>query len=289
MYEDRVASFFGYGGRWLAEMEDRLMWSGVSKKREAKIRRTIEAELKDRLVEELTPVIRKQVEDEIRDEAVQEARRSLAEEARKAVPSPREREAFQAFVREVELDAHAQATVASTEADKAETTLRLSRRWRNSFAYILLLTLLPAAFLAYQAFGLSLAMGAVVVTMALTLLVLAASNSNRHEGLQKRFNTKRKVSSDYLLIAERAKALRLVQAERLDTKKSLDQLAEDLQSKKAQLDRDHWPRVDDLYNARDSIRTRISIEEEKVRVFDDFDERLEEAQADAEVAAKSQA
>lgn len=264
------------------------MWSGVSKKREAKIRRAIEEELKDRLIEELKPVIRLQVEAEIRDNAFKEARKELETEAKRAVPTVREREAFQAFVREVEVDAHAQATVASTEADKADLTLRRSRRWRNTLAYLLLLTILPVAFLAYQAMGLSLATGAVVTSMALALCVLAITNSNHHNELIKRFNSKRRVASDYLLVAERAKALRLVQAERLDTKTSLDKLAQELQSKKADLDERHWPRVDDLYNAQDSVRARISIEETKVRVFDDFDDRLEEAQAEAD-AAKSQA
>jgi len=259
------------------------MWTGVSKKREAKIRREVEKQVKELLVEELTPVIREQITEEIGDEAYQKAKADLQKEAETLKPEPRERAAFREFVREVELDAHAQATVASNEADIADKALRRSRRWMNPLGYLLLLTILPAAYMTYATFGLGLALGATVATMLIALGIIAGTNSSRHERLTKRFKAKRKVASDYLIVAEQAKAYRTVHAERLDTKRKLDQLTTDLQTKKARLDQDHWPQVESLHSARETVRHRIEVP--KYQAFDEFDEQLAEAEAEAEAKA----
>jgi len=267
--------FVESGRRLLKGVLDMSLWYGISKERERKIRTAVEAEVKKRIVEEITPVIRKQAEQDVRDKAYRDARKDLENEARSATPDQRETNAFREFVKEVEVDCHAQAAVASAEADRVERSLLRSRRWRNFLAYLLLLGLGPAGYEAYARLGLSVAAAVAVGTMALTLLVLALTNKSRHARMSNHVKSRRKVASDYLVVAERAKAYRLIHAERLETKDELDKLADSLQDRKEFLDERYWPKVEDLNAARDSVRYRI--EDQARRPFEDFDERLEEA------------
>lgn len=271
------------GLRLLKGVFDMSLWYGISKEREDRIRTAVEAQVKKRIIDEVTPVIREQAERDVREKAYRDARKDMENEARSAVPEPRERQAFREFVKEVEVDCHAQAAVASAEADKVERSLRRSKFWRNSLAYLLLLGLGPVAYEAYALYGLSATSAVIVGTMALTLLVLAVTNGSRHRALAERFSSKRKTASDYLVVAERAKAYRLVHAERLQTKERLDHLTSGLRTDKEDLDKRHWPRVEDLHEARDSVRYRV--EDQARRPFDDFDERLEEA-VESEAQAK---
>ena len=257
-------------------------WYGIGAEREKKIRAEVAKDLKAELEAKLTPVLREQIEQELWDKACAKARTEIVAEHEAERPTIRERKALQEFVKEVELDCHAQATVASVEADKAKQRLYWSKRIRNSFAYLLGFGFLPLLFLAYQHFGRSLGMAVTGVTMAIMLLTLTLTNSSKHTRLAKAIEKNRRTSSNYLLVAEDAKLLRLVKAERLDTKKQLDALVDNLASRKNRLDNEHHPRTDDLHQARDSVRVRIDTGI-PFQDIDDFEERLAEAEARTEL------
>ena len=87
--------------------------ANISAERYAKLRQHIVSEVAEELRVKLTPKIRAQVEQEMKAEVLKDTRRQLEKEVDDAKPSSRERRAFQMFVRNVELDAHAQATIAS--------------------------------------------------------------------------------------------------------------------------------------------------------------------------------
>lgn len=251
--------------------------------RKSAIRKMIESELRPRLVEELTPVIREQTEQDVRDRI----RRDLEREAAEAAPGSRERKIFRDFVKEVEIDAHAQATVASASADDADGTLRRARAWRNPLAYFLLLAIGPMGYEAYLTRQSSPLFIFLTAMAALFLCYFAIASGVMYEDLRKKFREMRKVASDYLVVAERAKAFRMVHAERIETRKEMERALRDLSSEKEKLDRKYCPRVEDLHQARDSVRVRV--EEPRFRVFEDFDERLEEAGEESRAAERGRA
>lgn len=292
---------WGYGGEWLARMttafgmareldeEDGFVWTNISKKRQTKIREAIrselEEELKEQLIKELTPVIHDQARQEIEDEALKSATAKVRKEMEEARPTNREREAFQHFVRDIELDAHAQAVVASNRASEANKGARWARRWRTFRSLFLAALIGPALFAFYRFFQVHWDhLGIVAAVMLVPLLVSLVAGRKSLEHLEKVDRTGRETASNYLRVADQAKAYRLMHAERLDSKKELDKLIKDLGDRKDHLDSNHHLRVEDLYAAKDTIRGRIEMDEPKFRVFDDFDERLEEAQAESESA-----
>lgn len=265
-------------------------WYGISDDRKQRIRAEITDEVRDDLKAALTPQIEAQVEQALWDKAFADARKTIESELAAEKPTARERKAFRKFVEEVELDCHAQATVASAEADRDERQLRWSRRVFNTLIGFVGLGTLPTLYALYNYFGNVKHPGVIVaaLTLVATFITLCATTTNRHERLERRAKNSRKVSSDYLVVAERAKTCRLVRAERLDTKKELDKLTEDLSSKKSYLDDKFHPRTEDLHLARDSVRVRIDTQP-PFHDFDDFEERLRTAEAEAEAAEEAEA
>ena len=287
----RMVSKYGYGGRWLAEkMEDAKMakrhvelWSGISKKRQARIRREIEEELKENLIEELTPVLAEQAEQNVRDQAERDAliraKKELREEAEEARPTGREREAFQDFVRQIEVDCHAQAVVASNRADQNDRDASWSRWLRGALALAVTAALVFTAYATLSVWGFAPVTAIASGVAGLVLLFILISNFRARRRFEKASVKRRKTASDYLVVAERARAFRTVHAERLESRRELDGLVKRLQDDKEKLDQDHHLRVEDLYAAQDSVRSRVSLED--IPSLDDFDQRLEEAEAEA--------
>lgn len=271
------------------EENEQEMWTGVSKKRQEKIRRAVEQEVKESLVEELTPVIRDQVRQEIEEKALAKARKQAQREVVEGQPTARQREAFRNYVREVEVDAHAQATVASNKADRAERGLRWSRRFWGMLSTLYMMVLGPALFAAHRFLQAQLFHLLMTFLVALVLwVILLGVRSSRTGKAEESIKASRKVSSDYLRIADQAKSFRIVHAERIESKDKLGKLVEDLERQKSQLDTNHHVRVEDLYEAADSVRSRVELDADKYRIYDDFDERLEEIQAESE-ASEAQA
>src|SRR5690606_16142536 len=80
----------------------------------------------------------------------------------------------------------------------------------------------------------------------------------------------RKISSDFLVIAERAKAFAMVHAERLQSRRELGEILEDLRRDKERQDRLFHPSASALETARALVGPRIA-EEDRRRVAVDLD------------------
>jgi hypothetical protein len=288
------------------------LWTNISDKRARKIREEVIREVRDELITELTPVIRDQVREEIWDEArdkareeaheaderveevrarikveltetQKEAHQKALEEIRSGQPTERERQGFVDFVKETELDAHAQATVASGSADRYVERAKWSKRLLGPMPWLTMLGALPLLYLLWQRVGafLSVEFIGAAVFLALVWLILLISNAVRHGACDENSRRLYRVASNYLVLAEKAKSFRLVHAERLDTKARLTELTQQLRREKVDLDDKFHPRIAEVEEAKESVRQRISVED--VDPFEDFDERLEDAEESVRV------
>jgi hypothetical protein len=273
-------------------------WSNISRERAAAIRAEVEAEVEGRVRAELEPVIREQAEAELwerareeakkeaqeaeraRKQAREEARRELAQEHKAGAPSERLRRGFVEFVRETEIDAHAQATVASGSAERTRSKLKWSRRTLGSLPWMLFAGAVPLLYVAWLWAGgwVTPAFIAASASLLVAFLAVLMDCSRRHGRLEREAERLEGISSDYLILAERAKTFRLVHAERLETKGRLDELTFQLQGSKENLDQRFHPSVEELDVARESARHRIEVVEAP-SAEQEFDERLAEAEA----------
>ena len=268
------------------------LFRGVSAVRERKIRRKVAEELREEIVTELRPVIREQVEDEVQGEMYDKARQDVKAELDAEAPDARQREAFRHFVQETEIDAHAQAAVASGDADRHTSKARWSRRLFGPLPYMVLLGAAPALYAIFQYVGVFqsfefIGSAAFLLVAFVTLLVTNGFRHDHHDDEARKFY---KVASEYRIMAERAKTFRIVHAERLETKKRIDDLTAQLRKHKNELDEKFHPSIASVDQARESVRGRIMAEGPvALRFEDDFDDRLEEAQAEAEAVEAAKA
>ena len=217
-------------------------------------------------------------------EVEQRAQQKAQEHRLELEPTPREKQGFVEFVKETELDAHAQATVASGSADKYVARAKWSKRLLGPVPWALLIGAVPLLYMVWQWAGtyMSVEFAAAGVAMLLTWLILLISNSRRHSRCDENAKRLYQTASKYLVLAERAKSFRLVHAERLDTRSRLKDLTEKLHREKVELDNKFHPRIAEVEQARDSVRHRISVE--NIDPLNDFDERLEDAEESVRVA-----
>ena len=262
------------------------IFDGIDAERQERIRVELGREIRRNLSEELRASLRQQVEEDVR----RESRRELLVELSERAPSEEERERFRAFVREVEIDAYAQATLASGTAHGAEQALARSRRLWIPMAYLLALASPLATWAAHSLVELSAAaFTAFVVTLLLALLLLISRNAGRHHALERRIKQHRRIASDFLIVAERAKAYRMVHAERLVSAEELAERVEELRLAKERQDRQFHPSATELETARTSARQRIE-EDMGLRVADiEEDERGDANQHDAVEAPRRRA
>ena len=252
------------------------LWSNISAKRAAKIRATVVEEVREELTAKLTPKIRQQVKDELWDKARKEAQQTAEQDLLKKAPSERERSGFIELVKETELDAHAQATTASGSGDKWSSKAQWSRRLWGPWPWVLILGALPALYGVFRTVGSCLSVEFIGAAVGL-LVALGVSwvLTWRHQQYDEEAKRLYKIASDYLVLAERARAFRLVHAERMWSKARLDDLTEQLRKSKVELDNKYHPRIEEVDQARESVRHRIAIE--SVDIEEDFDERLAES------------
>jgi hypothetical protein len=230
------------------------LFDGIDEAQAERIRRELGRELRKQLTEELRASLRASVEEEIR----KEARRDYEAELAARAPSPDDREAFQALVKEIQLDAYAQAHIASSVADEAEGALGRSRRVASPAANALTIaTPLVLMVIASVAEGFGFAFYALAITFALLLLTLVVTNLRRHLRLESVMKRERKTASDFLVVAERAKAYRMVHAERLDSAEELAELLEQLRRDKERLDARHHVSANTLERTREAVRYRV--------------------------------
>lgn len=268
------------------------LFRGVSAVRERKIRRKVADELREEIVTELRPIIREQVEDEVQGEMYDKARDDVKAELDAEAPDARQREAFRHFVQETEIDAHAQAAVASGDADRLTSRVRWSRRLFGPLPYMVLLGAAPVLYAVLQYVGalLSVEFIGVAAFLLVAFLMILWTNIMRHSRCEDEARRFYKIASEYRIMAERAKTFRIVHAERLETKSRIDELTAQLRKHKNQLDEKFHPSIASVDVARESVRGRIMAEGPvALRFEDDFDDRLEEAQAEAAQAEAAQA
>lgn len=253
-------------------------WLNISEERAARIRAEVKAEVRDEIVAELTPAIVDQIKEELWEKALKRAKMEVRNEMLAEAPTGRLKESFLEFVRETELDCHAQATVASNSADQLEAQSKWAKRFTAPLPWLTVLGALPALYVALQHFGSYLSLGFIMTVVAALVIFSGTLKLSWQHGNQEPEKL-RKISSDYLVLAERAKSFRLVRAERMDSKARLDELTEQLRKSKVELDNQFHPRVDEVEAARESKRFRVA---DLVDPRRDFDERLAEAEAKAE-------
>jgi len=286
-------------------------WGNISRDRASRIRAEVVGAVKNEVRAELEPVIREQVEEELwdkareqvaqeakeaaqqerqaRSQAVAEARRELESEARSEEPSARLKRGFVEFVKETEVDAHAQAVVASGSAGQSRSKLKWSRRTFGAIPWLLFAGAVPLLYADWMYTGsltapAFLAASAGLLVVFLTVLV---GSVRRHGRLERSARDLEQISSDYLIMAERAKSYRLVHAERLETKGRLDELTGSLRDAKEKLDKRFHPPVSELDGVRESVRHRIEVTT-MPSPEEEFDERLAEAEAAEDEEAEAQ-
>lgn len=260
-------------------MNDKRLFAGISAERLALIRKRIANEMENKLRQELTPEIRKQMEREIKSQALKEAHSIILKEIRSARPSPEDLQAFKNYAREVGIDAEAQALIASRDADSASEQIPKIKRGQliNGLAtfwftlaalYAILVQGSPPLTIAGLVFGCA------------TTLVMALVYTNRRTDFEDLVESRRKTSSDYLLLAEEARLAQTVKCETLseDNVFELNALLSDLQRKKHRLDDDFHPSVDAVHSARAQVRLRIQAEDLNFEK-EIFDQQLAEAEA----------
>lgn len=274
---DSESSFSAKVKRLIEYMNDRRLFAGISAERLALIRKRIASEVEDELREMLTPKIRKQLEREFKNQALKEARSIVQEEIQSARPSPEDLQAFKNYAREVEIDAEAQALIASRDADSASEQVPKIKRGQliNGLAIFWFMLAILYAVLAY---GLSLAIAGLAFGWV-TTFVMAIVYANRRQDFEGLVKSRRKTSSDYLLLAEEARIARTVKCETLlDNITELNGLLSKLQQKKNDLDNDFHPSVDAVNDARAQVRLRIQTEDLDFEK-EIFDQQLAEAEA----------
>ncbi|MCC6524073.1 MAG: hypothetical protein IT373_15540 [Polyangiaceae bacterium] len=258
--------------------------------RAAHERRARERALERELTEELRASVRREVEDEVR----RRTRSEVLHELEHRAPTDDERARCRALIDEIELDAYAQATLASREADEAERALERSRRLGGPAVYAAALASPLLSYACARWLSDPTAVAAALVTLATALGLLVSTTLRRNARLERRLRELRRVASDFTILAERARAYRLVHAERIAEAQELVELVEELRLAKEAQDRQYHPSTADLEVARDTVRHRIEAPPEPLRVpaprvavaSPDEDARLADASdaAEAEVA-----
>lgn len=210
------------------------------------LRRTVEDEVRERLTRQITEQVRR------------DTRREVAREIEERAPTEAERQRFVDYVEDVELDALALASLASGVATRAEEELARAQRRSVPVAWALALaapTIIWAS--ARSLGGATSAFAAVLATLTLALVFLTATNLRRHGRLTSHAAEHRRIASDYLIVAERAKAYRMVHAERIAEAAELDVRLAELRKLKEARDEAFHARSDEVEAARLEARRRI--------------------------------
>lgn len=224
----------------------------------------IEPEQQERIVAEVKRDLRRELEDEVRerltrqiaDDVARETRRETLREIEERAPTEVERRRFVAYVEEVELDALACASLASDIARSAEEELARSQQQATPAGWALAL-LTPLSVWAAARNLDAPGFAAVLATLSLALVSLGLTNLRRNGRLAARAREHRAVASDYLIVAERTKAFRMIHVEQVATAAELDALLADLRKLKERRDERFHASSDELEGAREEVRLRI--------------------------------
>ena len=239
------------------EVEKEIRNKVVNKLRE-EILEELPKELEPKIAEDLRPKIRVEVEEELGEKFRAQARDAVKQEEASRAATPRERRAFRDFVREVEVDCLTNAHTASNSADKEERMWLIMRTLRRPIFLVLLLSGAPGAFGIYHYFsGNPYALVALMLPWLIATIWLGSANSNRQTLVEKEVAGQRKMASDYWIIAEQAKRLRMVDAEMATTRGELQTKLDTLSGRKDRIDSSFMPSASTLDESRKKIRDQL--------------------------------
>lgn len=220
----------------------------------------VEKELEPKVTTALTPKIRIDVEKELGEKMRSDARAEVEAEQRTQAATPKDREAFRNFMRELELDCLANADAASDLADEAETRFKRMRWIRNPIFYGLLIGALPMAYYLYSSLGWThthFGLYAVMVPWIVAFLTIWGRGSTHDENLTKSRDAHRKTASDYWKLAEGAKGFRMVDADIVQTRSALFDTMRNHLGSKQRVDDQFFPSAKVLERSRHEVREQV--------------------------------
>ena len=223
------------------------LWAGISKDRQAKIRKAVEDEVRSQLETRMTKELRARLEKEQWEEQ----------------PSTAELERFREFLDDIEADCMAQAHLASEKADTAESKLKWSQRLLNPLNGVTAVGLIPFAYSIFVLYGRSLQTAAYAVTAALAALVLGVTTLLRHSNLNNKRSKARRLSSDFMEVATSARTTRTVG---VLTRAGLTTEARRLIVARQDCEKRFAPRISDFQRVRDVMKQRIAVEAESAEI-----------------------
>jgi hypothetical protein len=262
------------------------MRDGVLSTVEAELRNKLPKELRPKIEEELRPKVeaailpdlRKKAEADLRDKLLGEVREVEKEVAGK-VPSVRDREAFRDFIREVEIDCMTQADSASNDSDSAASTLNWRRRLRAPLSWGLLLAVPVLGFFLHRQFGAGLGFWAFLLPIVAAATGFASMTRKRIRSAAQSMDSHCRIASDYWVMTERAKRLRIVTTECAQTRGSLWSALNEFAQEKKALDDRYWPSARSFEKSRAEIRTQLLSEIDPDKLLRIADTRVEEFEA----------
>jgi len=257
---------------------------------EKELRAKLPDELRPKLRGELLPEVRKQVEAELGAQLRTEARTEAKQEMARELPSAKDRRSFREFVREEEVDCLTQANAASFDADKAESALRWGRRLRVPMSFLLFIGLPIFGFFLHTRFGEGPGFWTFLLPAIFAAVSFAIAVGTRQENLKEAIQNNRKVASNYWVLAERAKKLRMVVGESAQTRDELRQEVNSYAQAKQGLDNTYFPAATSLTRARQEIREQLLSEVDPDKLFrvatEPEPEELDEAEAEVTGGAR---
>ncbi len=229
-------------------------FDGIDPIQQQAIRRALEKEIRTTVSAELNADIRARIEQDVRAETRQRVLQEVAERA----PTREERERFIAYVREVRVDAQTQADLSSARAATADAQRSRSSRVAEPIlaAGVVGGPLIVHALAGWAALA-GPALWVVITTLVLAYLALLVTSARRNHRLSNTVGEQAKLSSDFMIIAERARAFEMVHAERLTSSRELHDVLEELRRAKERQDQRHRPDTAALEKARSQARLRI--------------------------------
>lgn len=247
----------------------------VEKELRPKITADVEASLRTKLQDELRPKIRegllvevrKQVEADLTTNLRATLRVELQREAEAEVPTVRERDLFRRFVRSEEEDCRIQARAASADAARSARNFAWGRWFFLPTALLMLAALPVLGYFLYMRFADGAGFWTILCSAIFVAFSLLIATMTRQKRLKEHDDAHRKIASDYWILAERAKKLRMIDSALVGTRQGVQAELDSYQRAKQQVDDRYLPDARSLDTARVAVRS-LAIQEEGEQEID---------------------
>lgn len=223
-------------------------------------REELRKQLRPEIEKELLPQLRVRVESELGTKAREEAVAKLSAEK----PDAECKATYSAYMREVETEAQSLAETASGYGDNLSKKMTLNKRMRQPLAAAGWLGLPPMiAWMVHSGLNAeSFTLWSVIITMMAFAIFMTSKYVLIRDNLSEHHTAKRKVSSDYLLVVDAAKRVRMSVIPAAQSVAEIRAAVAKVVEDKQRLDDKFYPAVKDLNENRKKVR---------VRVLDDLD------------------